>query len=145
MESTRKEEERVKKETREGLEVFRKQQEEQDKKARGQQNAGEDDADVVEEWAAGGGRKRKRAKEKEGLKGVKVRRASTVEEKEKSSTVIVGEEKVRKRLDEKKVDLVEPPQTSTAFASDLPSKESEPALATAKSSLVAYGSDSDDD
>ena len=71
----------MRKETAEGLEVFRRQQEEADKKAR----RGSDGAQSIDEgsparegeqWLAGV-RKRKRAKEKEVLKGVKIRRSST--------------------------------------------------------------------
>ncbi|KUJ07947.1 uncharacterized protein LY89DRAFT_600644 [Mollisia scopiformis] len=79
LERTRAEEDRVKKETQEGLALFRQQQEEVDKKARrGSDGAAVADTPAEDEsWAAG--RKRKRAKEKEGLKGVKLRRSSTTE------------------------------------------------------------------
>ena len=80
LESTRAEEARVKRETAEGLALFRKQQEEADKKARrGSDGAVNDEGSPTaeeESWIAGG-RKRKRTKDKEGLKGVKLRRSST--------------------------------------------------------------------
>lgn len=82
LEKTRAEEERVKRETAEGLELFRRQQDEADKKARRVSDATGPPAEEAispledEQWAAAG-RKRKRAKHKEGLKGVKVRRSST--------------------------------------------------------------------
>lgn len=86
LESTRAEEDRVKKETREGLELFRRQQEEADKKLL----AGSGDTTTAtigegspgaeeEQWIAGG-RKRKRVKEKEGLRGVKLRKSSSTGE-----------------------------------------------------------------
>jgi hypothetical protein len=87
LESTRAEEDRVRRETAEGLELFRKQQEEADKKAR----TGSEGVSVAEEgsptgeeeqWMAGG-RKRKRAKEKEVLKGVKIRRSFSTNESTK--------------------------------------------------------------
>ena len=80
LESTRAEEARVKKETAEGLQAFRKQQE-ADKKAMEQEggDVAEASPEAQEEWVAAGGRKRKRAKEKEVLKGVKARRSSTSE------------------------------------------------------------------
>lgn len=79
LESTRKEEDRVRRETAEGLEHFRKQQEEADKKARIGEDQGTNEVSAIteeEQWIAGG-RKRKRTKEKEGLKGVKVRKSSS--------------------------------------------------------------------
>jgi hypothetical protein len=65
----------VKKETREGLQVFRKLQEEQDKKALRKDNT-EIEVVVEDEWTTGP-RKRKRRVEKEVLKGVKLRKTST--------------------------------------------------------------------
>ncbi len=73
LESTRAEEDRIKKETAEGLALFRQQQDEEDKKARrGSEGA------VVEEGVPGeedswisGVRKRKRGKDKGVIKGVK--------------------------------------------------------------------------
>ncbi|TGO24492.1 hypothetical protein BPAE_0101g00100 [Botrytis paeoniae] len=80
LESTRAEEDRVRKETAEGLELFRKQQEDADKKARAADNDGaqtQDGSPVREDDWGTTGRKRKRTKDKEVLKGVKVRRASS--------------------------------------------------------------------
>ena len=89
LESTREKEAALKKETAEQLDAFRKQREEADRKA-----ALEDDVDDLEgrekqssaavdaaseasiQWAVGA-KKRKRVKEKEGIKGVKLRRASS--------------------------------------------------------------------
>ena len=67
----------IKKETSEQLEAFRKQQEEAERKAR----AEDDDAGPVpeeEQWTIGK-RKRTKGREKEGLKGIKLRRTSTAE------------------------------------------------------------------
>ena len=86
LESTRKKEEDVKRETTEQLDLFRRQQEEADKvlleegrdadgtKAEaGSPEAGEG------QWAVNA-RKRKRVKEKESLKGVKIRKSSSANE-----------------------------------------------------------------
>ena len=89
LESTRKEEDRVRRETREGLEAFRRQQEEADKKARegeGGPALGEASLTVEEEQWIAGGRKRKRKGEKEVLKGVKIRRASSAVEDSQIAT-----------------------------------------------------------
>ncbi|TGO42991.1 hypothetical protein BHYA_0004g01180 [Botrytis hyacinthi] len=89
LESTRAEEDRVRKETAEGLELFRKQQEDADKKARAADDDGAQTQDGSpvrgDEWGTTG-RKRKRTKDKEVLKGVKVRRASSSAEQASSST-----------------------------------------------------------
>jgi hypothetical protein len=80
LESTRREEERVRRETAEGLLTFRQRQEEADKKLlQSQQGDASSPVDEAEEeWTAGAGsRKRKRKAEREGLKGVKLRRSST--------------------------------------------------------------------
>ncbi len=87
LESTRKKEEEVKKETSEQLDLFRRQQEEKDKELleggeeldgkAGSPTAGEPQAP----WAVNA-RKRKRAKENEkaGLKGLKLRKSSSTGE-----------------------------------------------------------------
>ena len=85
LESTRAKEQAVKKETSEQLEVFRRQQEEADKALLGEPrdtsatdsstNGGQSVADESQ-WALSA-RKRKRAKDKEVLKGVKLRKSSS--------------------------------------------------------------------
>ena len=70
----------MRRETAEGLLAFRQRQEEADKKLllsqQGDAISPVDEAE--EEWTAGaGGRKRKRKVEREGLRGVKLRRSST--------------------------------------------------------------------
>ena len=84
LESTRAKEEAVKKETTERLDVFRRQQEEADK-ALLSEAAGTSDviplglASSESQWAINAS-KRKRTKEKEGLKGVKLRKLSSTSE-----------------------------------------------------------------
>ncbi|KAG0649921.1 NEFA-interacting nuclear NIP30 [Hyphodiscus hymeniophilus] len=147
LESTRAEEQRVKRETAKGLEQFRKQQDEADKKARrGSEDAQAADAGSPllegEQWVAGG-RKRKRAKEKEVLKGVKVRRSSTTEEINKPPVVAPSSSN----------GLSSAKQPAESTKSAVPMARTKPALATAEISpapaktslgLVDYGSDEDD-
>ena len=84
LESTRKKEEEVKKETSEQLDLFRRQQEEKDKELLegGEEPDGKAGSPTVGEpqspWAINA-RKRKRAKENEkaGLKGLKLRKSSS--------------------------------------------------------------------
>ena len=89
LESTRAKEEAVKRETVEQLDVFRRQQEEADRALLLQHEEGRDEdkngkagSPTTEEtpWAVNA-RKRKRAKEREGLKGVKLRKSSTTGER----------------------------------------------------------------
>lgn len=104
LESTRQKEEAVKKETTEQLDLFRRQQEEADKALLDESGATEaaDGGQVLDagesQWALNA-RKRKRVKEKEVLKGVKLRKSSTNEtpitpgkglhEPEKETTTLV--------------------------------------------------------
>lgn len=81
LESTRAKEEAVKKETTEQLDVFRRQQEEADKALLSEATSTNDASPLgltssESQWAINA-RKRKRAKEKEGLKGVKLRKMSS--------------------------------------------------------------------
>ena len=86
LESTRAKEEAVKRETTEQLDLFRRQQEEADKAlleaggGKEEDEGGKAGSPTAGEsqWAVNA-RKRKRAKEKEGLKGLKIRRSSTSE------------------------------------------------------------------
>jgi len=149
MESTRAEEDRVRRETKEGLALFRQQQEEADKKARlegkgaagvvveeGSPTAGAEE----ESWVAGG-RKRKRAKDKEVIKGVKIRRSSTADEKTKAvqSTSPVKPEVPARVESSAPLSTAKkaPAPTVTATVKKPPP--------TSKPSLVAYGSDSEED
>ncbi|RAL65216.1 hypothetical protein DID88_001322 [Monilinia fructigena] len=159
LESTRAEEERVKKETAEGLELFRKQQEEADKKARAAEN---DETQTLEassvredEWGTTG-RKRKRTKDKEVLKGVKVRRASSSVEqlhaspkdsstklaKDESSAVVTNAKSHKSKGSPKFSDN----QPAKVSPKPVAVKEQPPSPPAKKGlGLVDYGSDEDDD
>lgn len=81
LESTRKKEEEVKKQTSEQLDLFRRQQEEADRAAiEGDSTVNTDQnsptGDVEENWAVNRG-KRKRVEDKKGLPGFKVRKSSS--------------------------------------------------------------------
>ncbi|CAD6446600.1 ca15fb6f-5a66-4546-981d-9bfc8c295729 [Sclerotinia trifoliorum] len=160
LESTRAEEDRVKKETAEGLELFRKQQEEADKKARAAEN---DVAQIQEgspvredEWGATS-RKRKRTKDKEVLKGVKVRRASSSVEQASSSSSAKDLPKKPAKDDSSSVatntkpqapqDSAKVPETQPAKvpAQTVASKKPPPSPPKAGLGLVDYGSDEDDE
>ena len=88
LESTRAKEEAVKRETTEQLDLFRRQQEEADKALLNESGEKEDGEGAKagsptsgeSQWAINA-RKRKRAKEKEVLKGVKVRKGSSTSER----------------------------------------------------------------
>lgn len=147
LESTRAEEDRVKKETAEGLALFRQQQEEADKKARSGSNVGaiEEGSPTAEEetWIAGG-RKRKRTKEKEGLKGVKIRRASTSTEFERKpveAKPLSPEEKSEFKKQQAQ-DKANPKSPISKSAVSDNKKLADPPKPT--SGLVSYGSDDDD-
>ncbi|KAL1647537.1 hypothetical protein SLS61_007363 [Didymella pomorum] len=85
LETKRKEEANVKKETREGLELFRRQQEEAERKALEADNEEAPEEDQIQ-WAAPG-RKRKKGPESSLLKGVKLRKSSsTTDEKTTGGT-----------------------------------------------------------
>lgn len=153
LESTRKEEERVRRETKEGLEAFRKQQEEADKKARAGDEA-VDDRDVAakteEEWVTAG-KKRKRAKEKEKgvLKGVKIRREATMDKKAEPAVLTAvtdatsTEKKVIDNTASSKRSQTSKELPDTKFAlNKMEKKSSNTGLGLV--ALVDYGSDEDD-
>lgn len=154
LERTRAEEDRVKKETQEGLALFRQQQEEADKNARRLSGAAIEEAPLVEDesWAAG--RKRKRAKAKEALKGVKVRRSSTVTEAtqplETKSKIPATPDKTATSKLEIKMEPASSPvavkQESEQYNSAAVVKEEESPKSSkgTKMGLVDYGSDEDD-
>lgn len=151
LESTRAEEDRVKRETAEGLEQFRKQQEEADKKARrgsdGAQAMEQGSQTVEEEQWVAGGRKRKRAKEKEVLKGVRIRRSSTTEKAANPSATEASPSKSPLTL-KTPVKSKEPPVLAQPNPTSAPPASAEKVPPTpAKSTglgLVDYGSDDDD-
>jgi hypothetical protein len=141
----------VKRETAEGLALFRQQQEEADKKAqRGSDGAAIDEGlPTLEEevWVAGG-RKRKRAKEKEGLKGVKIRRSSTSIETAKlgqastpgSSSPNEGnfQRTEAATVQPQKIQELQDPKAESPAINKKP-------LPRPKAGLVDYGSDEEDD
>ncbi|KAG9187019.1 hypothetical protein G6011_10127 [Alternaria panax] len=88
MEKKRQEEANVKKETFEQLDLFRRQREEAERKARGleEESTEAPKEEDVGQWAAVG-RKRKKGTEAGLLKGVKLRKASSVPEDENSVDV----------------------------------------------------------
>ncbi|CZR62068.1 uncharacterized protein PAC_11965 [Phialocephala subalpina] len=150
LEKTRAEEDRVKKETQEGLALFRQQQEEADKKARRSSDgpAVEETATVEEEsWATG--RKRKRAKEKEGLKGVKVRRSSTSTESSKPlqaspKTPETPDNVATKKAGPETKKAVPPRITAKSETKDSTVDKKPAAPSKGALGLVDYGSDEDD-
>ncbi|KAF7935989.1 uncharacterized protein EAE98_002209 [Botrytis deweyae] len=160
LESTRAEEDRVRKETAEGLELFRKQQEDADKKARAADNDGAQTQDGSpvrgDEWGTTG-RKRKRTKDKEVLKGVKVRRASSSAEQASSSTSTKDLSTKPAKDDSDSIATSTKPSTSKDSAKTLdpkPAKVAPKPVAVKKPSpppfnkglgLVDYGSDEDSD
>jgi len=140
LESTRAEEERVKRETAEGLELFRRQQDEADKRARRESEGTqtEEGSPVAEEEWVAAGRKRKRNKDKEGLRGVKVRRASSAAD----ATTQAVKPKALKAEQSKEVPKE---STSTGQAQiETPEKKIPPVPAKSGLGLVDYGSDEDD-
>lgn len=158
LESTRAEEDKVKKETAEGLELFRKQQEEVDKKAKAAENDGsqiqEGSTAREDEWGATG-RKRKRTKDKEVLKGVKVRRASSsAEQASSSSSKDLSTKSAKDESSSVAKSTKQPTPEDSAKVSDTEPKKVAPKPASAKTppppppkkglGLVDYGSDEDD-
>ncbi|KAK6594325.1 hypothetical protein H4I95_10837 [Botrytis cinerea] len=141
LESTRAEEDRVRKETAEGLELFRKQQEDADKKARAADDGGAQIQD---------GSPRKRTKDKEVLKGVKVRRASS-----STSTKDLSTKPTKDDSDSIATSTKPPtPKDSAKILDSKPAKEAPKPVAVKKPSppppkkglgLVDYGSDEDSD
>lgn len=162
LESTRREEERVRRETAEGLLSFRQRQEEADKKLlQSQQGDAISPVDEAEEeWTVGaGGRKRKRKVEREGLKGVKLRRSSTAAsgdlgERGESSGPAVAENPARQiqtkdaatkgKEPDATVELDSNPEAKSTVSAPQ-RKTSPPASVKGGLGLVDYGSDSDDD
>ncbi|QSZ29107.1 hypothetical protein DSL72_003617 [Monilinia vaccinii-corymbosi] len=159
LESTRAEEDRVKKETAEGLELFRKQQEEADRKARAAEGDGaliQEGSPVREDEWGTTGRKRKRTKDKEVLKGVKVRRVSSSAEQSHappkgSSTKLARDESSPVATNAKPLssgDSAKISDTQPAKVAPKPAvaKEQPPPPPSKKGlGLVDYGSDEDDD
>jgi hypothetical protein len=91
LEKKRREEANVKKETFEQLDLFRRQREEAERKARGleEESAEAPQDEDASQWAAVG-RKRKKGPEIGLLKGVKLRKSSSVPEEKKSADDVSG-------------------------------------------------------
>ena len=152
LESTRKKEEEVKKETSEQLDLFRRQQEEKDKELleggeEAEAKAGSPTTGESQSSWAVNARKRKRAKENEkaGLKGLKLRKSSSTAEapvkpKESSSA---GDVLNLSRREADHKDIVEPQdagagtqptQKAVLGASTSPPSPPPPKIATMKAS-----------
>ena len=147
-ETKRAEEERVRRETREGLEVFRKQQEEAEKGGSGEE---EGRVEVVdEEWIAGG-RKRKRARERV-VRGVRRKGEGKYEEEKKedegengkikSAAHNVGNEVLAL---EDVAALKDTISVNKVEVKVLVEKAAAPKNTGSGLGLVAYGSDSEDE
>ena len=122
LESTRAKEEAVKKETIEQLDLFRRQQEEADKALLLEESGRQEDkagspTGEGSQWAINA-RKRKRVKEKEGIKGLKLRKSSTKDEGPISVTKTTSEE---------------PSNLGTKAKDDKPTSESIPSIIPAES------------
>ncbi|TVY38987.1 hypothetical protein LSUB1_G002496 [Lachnellula subtilissima] len=153
LESTRADEDRVKRETAEGLALFRQQQEEADKKARrGSEGVAvaEAGSPIAEEetWIAGA-RKRKRAKEKDVLKGVKIRRSSTANEigklSEDAASATGDSPATRKQSTAAPVNATVNPNKATSSSRTQTAAVVKKPPAKPSLGLVDYGSDEDDD
>ena len=145
LESTRKEEDRVKRETAEGLARFRQ---EADKMARRGSDGAASPTLEEESWVAGG-RKRKRVKEKEGLKGVKIRRSSTSTETQHTQANPPAPSSPDRPVP-KETETAKPKIEPQAKPESKDSKSETPTInktppAPSKGGLVDYGSDEDDD
>jgi hypothetical protein len=143
----------VKKETQEGLALFRQQQEEADKKARRGSDGATVESSVPPEddsWAAG--RKRKRAKDKEVLKGVKVRRSSTATDDAKPSAstktaslraAVTNQAEVKQNPNTSK-SLPKPQEKAKSQEKVKPQEKEPTSVSKGSLGLVDYGSDEDD-
>jgi hypothetical protein len=143
--------------------TFRQRQDEADKKLlQSQQGDAISPMDEAEEeWIVGaGGRKRKRKVEREGLKGVKLRRSSTAAsgdlgERVDSSGPAVAENPtqqmgaknavIKGRELNSAVKLDSKPEAKPTLSPPPPQNTTAPAPAKGSLGLVDYGSDSDDD
>ncbi|KAL0936016.1 uncharacterized protein CTRU02_208231 [Colletotrichum truncatum] len=137
-ESARAAEERVRRETEEGLAAFRKAQN-QKRPVEGEDGGDEGGAGAAveggdEEWAVGP-RKRRRKE----TKGLGVKREKSGEQEVKKSAAAKDEEKAEVKDSEKKVGEVKVADVGERKASE------GGVAAKPKTGLVAYGSDSDDD
>ncbi|TVY25776.1 hypothetical protein LHYA1_G004589 [Lachnellula hyalina] len=152
LESTRADEDRVKRETAEGLALFRQQQEEADKARRGSEGVAvaEAGSPIAEEetWISGA-RKRKRAKEKDVLKGVKIRRSSTANEigklSEEAASATGDSPATKKQSTAASADATVNPNKATSSSSTKTAVVVKKPPAKPSLGLVDYCSDEDDD
>ena len=174
LESTRAKEEAVKRETTEQLDLFRRQQEEADKallKESGEKEDGEggkagSPTTGENQWAINT-RKRKRVKEKEVLKGVKVRKGSSTgeppvglggerrgsvpQEPEKGKAILSAQDSIEKKTSSAEKDLkgkviseaLESPTPISGTAGP-PKQESGAVSKPAALGLAGYSSDEGD-
>lgn len=143
----RREEERLRRETEEGLGAFRKEQLRLEKEASAggdeEADGGEGEGEAQESW--GGGRKRKRREERAGvIKGVKRRTSATGEGARSSQTT--GETVKQPDGEAAAKDSAKTNEGAEGVAAaKQPPAPAKSAATTAKLGLVDYGSDSDDD
>lgn len=144
----------MKKETNEGLEVFRRRQEELDKAAKGETAVETTTVAADDEWATAA-KKRKRGKEG-ALKGLKLRKASSSDSatgKQAGSTEDAGAEGASATAQKGKNVPASPHKAAEAKPTVATTTEKQPAKPTPEKAaepksalgLVDYGSDEDDD
>jgi hypothetical protein len=125
----------VKKETREGLELFRRQQEEAERKALEADNEEAPKEDQVQ-WAAPG-RKRKKGPESSLLKGIKLRKSSSATDEK--ATVDTAGDKKKGTGDTAGFSAAKPTASSPTALAVAPPSKAPAALA------LGYASSDDDD
>ena len=134
-------EERVRRETEEGLEAFRAKQRSKETQGRDAEGDGEEEEEEGggeeegESWAVAAGRKRKREKDKEGRAGIKGLKRRTSDPMKQ-----MPEKSEMERLPTRKEDSEQRDPTP----SSAPAKKAPDATAKPKLGLVEYGSDDED-
>lgn len=154
---TRQKEAEVRKETAEGLNLFRKKQEEAEQRAvmgddvggmsgDGMVGGGTEGEEQVS-WVPAGGRKRKKGKgreEKEGVKGLKLRKmSSTAEDALIPEAVKPASTTSNARKQETSSTVAPAIQNTTPALSKAPSEAAAPTKASAGLGLAGYSSDED--
>lgn len=146
MESTRKRDQEVKKETLEQLEIFRRQREEAEKAALEADRGAEAEIEEEAAWKAGP-RKRKKGKEREVVKGLKLRKlSSTAEDSELKKESAPSKESVQ--TDEKAASPFEAEIPTPAVVNNNAASNTglaQPKPAATGLGLVDYSSGDDDD
>jgi hypothetical protein len=148
LESTRAQEDAIRRETAESLAAFRKQQEEKEKAALGLSGSGSP-LDEEEAWTFSG-KKRKKGKQKEFLKGIKLRKTSSADSTSQvltnSATKDSPGDKTEEAIEKKAFSL----QSATAVTTTKKEAPSAPPRKASTSPVVSlglgnYSSDDDDD